>query len=78
MVLAPYMKYGDEIIEYVWKDILPDFFCCKRRSFRRALRRTEVVYIIKWLVNCTYNLHNNMIGKPLDGLNKYLDLYSTN
>ena len=22
MVLAPYMKYGDEIIEYVWKDIL--------------------------------------------------------
>ena len=78
MVLAPYMKYGDEIIEYVWKDILFDFFAVKDALFRRALRRTEFVHNIKWLINCTYNLHNNMIGKPLDGLNKYLDLYSTN
>ena len=53
MVLAPYMKYGDEIIEYVWKYILSDFFAVKDAPFRKALRRTEFVHNIKWLINCT-------------------------
>ena len=31
----------------------------------------------KWLINCSYNPHKNMIGNHLCALSKKLDLYST-
>ena len=31
----------------------------------------------KWLINCSYNPHKNLIDNHLDALSKYLDLYSS-
>ena len=31
----------------------------------------------KWLINCSYNPHKNMIGNHLRPLNVKLDIYST-
>ena len=31
----------------------------------------------KWLINCSYNPHKNMIGNHLRALNEKLDIYST-
>ena len=31
----------------------------------------------KWLLNCPYKLHKNMIELHLAGLNEYLDIYSS-
>ena len=67
---------GGGILLYVREDILTNLIEVETKPiegfFVEINMRND-----KWLINCSYNPHKNMIGNHLCALSKKLDLYST-
>ena len=66
---------GGGILLYVIEDIPSNLIAIENKpveSFVVGLNLRND----KWLINCSYNPHKNLIDNHLDGLSKYLDLYS--
>ena len=69
-------SFGGGILLYVREDIPANLIEVKTKL-------TEGFYVEinlrndKWLINCSYNPHKNMIGNHLRALSEKLDIYST-
>ena len=61
---------GGGILLYVREEIPANLLATENAPFELNLRNT------KWLLNCSYNPHKNMIEQHLAVLGKYLDLNS--
>ena len=67
---------GEGILLYVREDILTNLIEVETKPIEGFYVEINMRND-KWLINCSYNPHKNMIGNHLCALSKKLDLYST-
>ena len=67
---------GGGILLYVREDILTNLIEVETKPIEGFYVEINMRND-KWLINCSYNPHKNMIGNHLCALSKKLDLYST-
>ena len=66
---------GGGILLYVWEDIPPNLLEVETKPIE-GFYLEIILHNDKWLINCSFNPHKNMIGNHLRALSEKLESYS--